>query len=66
MTSAATHAATVAYFGAHGFFGLPERDVFFFQQGELASVSLLGQVLLATPTSVRAYPAAWEPQRAGG
>lgn len=50
MTSPATHAETEAYFRAEGFFGLAERDVFFFQQGTMPAVELAtGRLLLETP-----------------
>ena len=52
MTSEATHAATVAFFQQHSHFGLPAGDVYFFKQGEIASVSLTGQILLGTSTAV--------------
>jgi UDP-N-acetylglucosamine/UDP-N-acetylgalactosamine diphosphorylase len=50
MTSPATHADTEDYFRAEGFFGLAERDVFFFQQGTMPAVELAtGKLLLERP-----------------
>jgi UDP-N-acetylglucosamine/UDP-N-acetylgalactosamine diphosphorylase len=50
MTSPATHAETVAYFRAEAFFGLAERDVYFFQQGTMPAVDLAsGKLLLERP-----------------
>ncbi len=50
MTSPATHAETEAYFHAHGFFGLPRGDVYFFQQGTMPAVDLAtGRLLLEAP-----------------
>lgn len=50
MTSPATHADTVAFFGAHAHFGLPPGDVFFFQQGTMPAVDLAtGRLLLEAP-----------------
>jgi len=47
MTSAATDAATRAYFAEHEHFGLDAENVFFFQQGMMPAVDLDGRVLLA-------------------
>jgi len=47
MTSGENHAETTAYFRNRRFFGLPERDVFFLQQGEMPLVDAEGKVLLA-------------------
>jgi len=38
MTSAATHADTVACFEENNWFGLPKGDVYFFQQGSMPAV----------------------------
>ncbi len=46
MTSAANHATTVEYFEAHGSFGLPRSDVFFFQQGMLPAFDFAGRLLM--------------------
>ena len=40
MTSETTHVATVSFFGEHEFFGLPEHDVYFFQQGSLPTLDV--------------------------
>ena len=45
MTSASTHEATTLYFHKHHFFGLARDQVFFFQQGSRACLSLAGEVL---------------------
>ena len=50
MTSAATHAATVAFFAEHHNFGLPEDSVKFFQQGNMPAMdAATGQLLLQGP-----------------
>lgn len=50
MTSPATHEETEANFRAENFFGLAERDVFFFQQGTMPAVDLAtGKLLLERP-----------------
>ena len=50
MTSPATHADTVAFFNENAFFGLPEDDVFFFQQGTMPALDLAtGRLLLEGP-----------------
>ena len=57
MTSDATHKETVAFFEAQKFFGLPQEDVFFFQQGALPAVSeATGQILLADKGVVSTSP----------
>jgi UDP-N-acetylglucosamine/UDP-N-acetylgalactosamine diphosphorylase len=48
MTSEENHADTVGYFRERRFFGLPERDIFFFKQGEMPVVDDKGKVLLAS------------------
>ena len=40
MTSPQTDEATQLFFKKHAFFGLEEKDVFFFQQGTLPCLSL--------------------------
>ena len=47
MTSEENHAETTGFFKERRFFGLPERDIFFFKQGELPVVDDEGKVLLA-------------------
>lgn len=50
MTSPATHADTEAYFRDLRFFGLPESDVYFFQQGTMPALDLAsGRLLLEAP-----------------
>jgi UDP-N-acetylglucosamine/UDP-N-acetylgalactosamine diphosphorylase len=46
MTSPANHERTVAYLRAHNHFGLPERDVFAFVQGQLPALDFWGKILL--------------------
>ena len=47
MTSIITHDATIAYFEAHSFFGLPPSSLVFFQQRELPALSPAdGRILL--------------------
>lgn len=47
MTSPLNHAATIAFFREHQFFGLHQRDVMFFPQGVLPSFDMgTGKVLL--------------------
>lgn len=50
MTSPATHAETLAYFEEHDYFGLPEANVHFFQQGTMPALDLkTGKLLLEKP-----------------
>lgn len=57
MTSPATHADTVAYFGEQGYFGLGEGNVYFFQQGTMPAVDLAtGRLLLEAPGTVFTSP----------
>lgn len=50
MTSPATHADTVRFFSQQQFFGLPEKDVWFFQQGTMPALDLAtGKLLLEAP-----------------
>ncbi len=50
MTSPATHAETEADFREHHYFGLPQGDVYFFQQGTMPAVDLAtGRLLLEAP-----------------
>lgn len=48
MTSEENHADTVGYFRDRRFFGLPERDIVFFKQGEMPVVDDQGRILLAS------------------
>lgn len=50
MTSEFTHRPTVEFFAKHKYFGLPEKDVKFFQQGSLPCVDMEGRILLEKPT----------------
>lgn len=50
MTSPATHDDTEAFFEAHGFFGLPETEVYFFCQAQMPAVDFeTGRLLLEKP-----------------
>ena len=48
MTSEENHAETTGFFKERRFFGLSERDVFFFKQGEMPVVDADGKILLAS------------------
>ena len=56
MTSAATDAPTRAFFTEHEFFGLPESDVVFFQQGMVPSFSFEDRLILAEPGRLAVSP----------
>ena len=56
MTSGPTHAETVAFFEKHDFFGLDRANVIFFKQGVLPCLTMEGQVLLESKSSVAVAP----------
>ncbi len=57
MTSPLNHAATIAFFEQHKFFGLNKSDVMFFPQGVLASMDIAsGKILLAGKGEVATNP----------
>jgi UDP-N-acetylglucosamine/UDP-N-acetylgalactosamine diphosphorylase len=56
MTSAATDAATRAYFAREDYFGLRADQCFFFAQGALPAFDAAGKVLLETPSRVCVAP----------
>ena len=56
MTSAANDAATRAFFASRGYFGLPERDVFFFPQAMWPALDPDGRVVLEAPDRVFLSP----------
>jgi UDP-N-acetylglucosamine/UDP-N-acetylgalactosamine diphosphorylase len=57
MTSPATDADTQSYFAQNRCFGLPESEVFFFQQGTMPAVDLeTGRLLLEKPGVLFASP----------
>jgi UDP-N-acetylglucosamine/UDP-N-acetylgalactosamine diphosphorylase len=56
MTSPATNGATRCFFKENGWFGLPENDVFFFQQGMVPSIDFDGRLMLASPSSLCENP----------
>jgi UDP-N-acetylglucosamine/UDP-N-acetylgalactosamine diphosphorylase len=50
MTSPATHTDTEAYFELHNYFGLPQSEVHFFQQGTMPALDIAtGKLLLEKP-----------------
>lgn len=56
MTSAPTRKSTENFFIEHNFFGLDEKDVFFFNQGVLPAFSPDGKLILASPTELALSP----------
>jgi UDP-N-acetylglucosamine pyrophosphorylase len=56
MTSEENHAETTAFFKERRNFGLPERDIFFFKQGQLPVVDSEGKVLLASKGRISQGP----------
>ncbi|MFO0966468.1 MAG: UDPGP type 1 family protein [Gemmataceae bacterium] len=57
MTSPATDADTRAFFQEQRFFGLPEEDVWFFEQGTMPALDLAtGRVLLEAPSRLFLSP----------
>ncbi len=56
MTSHANHAATEAFFSAHGFFGLDPARVHFFRQGRMPAVDFGGRILLESRSSIAMSP----------
>lgn len=56
MTSEDNHAETTAFFKERRFFGLPERDIFFFKQGQLPVVDDDGKILLASKGRISQGP----------
>jgi UDP-N-acetylglucosamine/UDP-N-acetylgalactosamine diphosphorylase len=57
MTSPATHTDSEGYFREHGFFGLDESNVHFFQQGSMPAVDIAtGRLLLEAPGRVFTSP----------
>jgi UDP-N-acetylglucosamine/UDP-N-acetylgalactosamine diphosphorylase len=56
MTSHANHAATEAFFAAHGHFGLEPSRVHLFRQGRMPAVDFDGRILLESPGSLALSP----------
>ncbi|KAI9361262.1 nucleotide-diphospho-sugar transferase [Zopfochytrium polystomum] len=56
MTSGPTRAPTEAFFKENAFFGVPEEDVLFFEQGVLPAFSMDGKILLDGKGSVSVAP----------
>ncbi|MDB6168773.1 MAG: 2-alkenal reductase [Verrucomicrobia bacterium] len=56
MTSHQNHAATVAFFEEHRYFGLDRARVHFFRQGRMPAVDLNGKILLETKGTIALSP----------
>jgi len=56
MTSPMNYEQTVAIFRSNGFYGLPEEDVFIFQQGTLPNFGFDGRILLADKALIARSP----------
>jgi UDP-N-acetylglucosamine/UDP-N-acetylgalactosamine diphosphorylase len=56
MTSPATDAATRAFLSSHDWFGLPERDVFFFCQGTVPALDFEGRLMLESRDRIAESP----------
>jgi UDP-N-acetylglucosamine/UDP-N-acetylgalactosamine diphosphorylase len=56
MTSPATDAETKSFFEKRGFFGLPQHDVVFFQQGTLPAMDRDGRILMAGKAEIAMSP----------
>lgn len=56
MTSHLNHEDTVSFFREHGFFGLPEADVYFFRQGRMPAVDPQGRLILADRANLALSP----------
>jgi UDP-N-acetylglucosamine/UDP-N-acetylgalactosamine diphosphorylase len=56
MTSPMNHAATVAFFEEHRFFGLDRACVHFFRQGQMPAVDFSGRLLLEAPGRLALSP----------
>jgi UDP-N-acetylglucosamine/UDP-N-acetylgalactosamine diphosphorylase len=56
MTSPINHEETTAYFKVNDYFGLPENDVLFFQQGMLPCMTNGGKIILESAGQVAMAP----------
>jgi UDP-N-acetylglucosamine/UDP-N-acetylgalactosamine diphosphorylase len=56
MTSPLNNAATRQYFAEQRYFGLLEKNLFFFQQGTLPCMTLQGKIMLASAGAVAEAP----------
>jgi len=56
MTSPANDVPTRTFLRQHKYYGLPEEDVFFFEQGTMPALSLDGKVLLAKTNRLALSP----------
>lgn len=56
MTSHQNHAATEAFFTAHGHFGLEPGRVHFFRQGRMPAVDFTGKIMLETQGTIALSP----------
>lgn len=56
MTSRLNHEATIAFFEAHQYFGLPSKEVRFLMQGVMPAVDLQGKILLQSKHQIAVSP----------
>jgi len=56
MTSDATKEASKSFFSEQKFFGLPQKDVYFFEQGLLPALTFDGKIIMETPTKPALSP----------
>jgi UDP-N-acetylglucosamine pyrophosphorylase len=56
MTSHQNHAATEAFLGEHGYFGLDRGRVHCFRQGRMPAVDFSGKILLESPGAIALSP----------
>ncbi len=56
MTSESNHEQTVTFFEQHGYFGLPQDDVFFFVQGMMPALDEQGKLIMDRPDHVFMSP----------
>jgi len=56
MTSSLTHEPTLAFFDQHQYFGLDQKNIFFFTQNQLPAFDHQGRMLLASAGSLSLAP----------
>lgn len=56
MTSEATHDTTKAFWKRHNYWGLPECDLIFFEQGMLPCLTPEGKLMLSRPGELAMAP----------